>query len=207
MSEISTPASSGEDLRRSPLVECDLASGADDVVSLSEQSFLGHLNLRGDVVDDVEEVFGLTLPMSANKVVQQGTAMGLWLGPDEWLLIHSSEEDRSRVADLQERVAAKHASVVDTSSGQTVVKVSGPGARDVLARGCPLDLHPREFRRGDCAQTHFDHIGITIWLDNTASDAAAAPWFNLVVRRSFADYLWRLLDEAAVSVRATAADA
>jgi len=179
MSDVSINSANPDGSRRSPLTECDTASATDDVVSLSEQPFLGHLNLRGDMVDEVEEVFGLTLPMSANKVVQQGTA-------------------------IQTRVASKHASVVDASSGQTVIKVSGPGARDVMARGCPLDLHPREFRRGDCAQTHFDHIGITLWLDNTAPDSTSAPWFNIVVRRSFADYLWRLLDEAAVSVRAAA---
>jgi len=202
------------DLRQSPLVQCDIPAPATprgrgnksekDIVVLAERPFLGHVNLRGDVAASVANVFGVTLPVQANTVNTEGTGIALWTGPDEWLLIHASADDRDRVAALERSAAGKHVSIVDVSSAQTVIYVSGAGARDVLARGCPLDLHSRALPPGRCAQTHFGHIPVTIWLDNSKPDPDADPWFNLVVRRSFADYLWRLLDDAASSVRAAA---
>jgi len=202
------------ELRQSPLVQCEIAEpqaprgrnskAVKDVVVLAERPFLGHVNLRGDVAASVADVFGVTLPVQANTVNTDGTGIALWTGPDEWLLIHASAEDRERVADLERAAAGRHVSIVDVSSAQTVIYISGEGARDVLARGCPLDLHPRELPPGRCAQTHFGHIPITIWLDNSKPDPEGDPWFNVVVRRSFADYLWRLLDDAASSVRAAA---
>lgn len=69
--------------------------------------------------------------------------------------------------------------------------MSGARARDVIAKGCPLDLHPRVFGPGHCAQTYFDRAGIMILQTSTA------PSFELIVRRSYADYLWAWLTDAA----------
>ncbi len=62
--------------------------------------------------------------------------------------------------------------------------------RDVLARGCPLDLHPRAFKPGQCAQSHYFKSSIV--LIPTGDDA-----FEIVVRRSFADYFVRIMLDAA----------
>lgn len=203
----STPSQSGNANRNSPLVECETDNIADDSVTIAERPFLGHLNLRGKAQEigvSVKEVFGVDLPTEPNTVSIDGAGIALWTGPDEWLLIHRSDEDVSRVDDLARHASDKHVSIVDLSSAQTVIYVTGSRARDVLARGCPLDLHSRVFGPGQCAQTHFGHIPVTVWLDNSKPDPQSDPWFNVVVRRSFADYLWRLLDDAANSVRATA---
>ncbi len=201
----SQPNSAETARRNSPLVQCVKDELANDVIGLAERPFLGHLNLRGDfnsLNPSVKQVFGVDLPEQANTVSVEGAGIALWTGPDEWLLIHRSDEDADRVADLDRLTADAHVSVVDVSSAQTVIYVSGTHARDVLARGCPLDLHSRVFGTGQCAQTHFGHIPVTVWLDNARPDPIANPGFNVVVRRSFADYLWRLLDDAATGVRA-----
>lgn len=203
----SAPSQNGNANRNSPLVACEIDRPSDDCVTIAERPFLGHLNLRGEaqaISDSVKEVFGVELPTQPNTVSVEGTGIALWTGPDEWLLIHRSDEDTNRVDDLARHASEKHVSIVDVSSAQTVIYISGPKARDVLARGCPLDLHSRVFGPGRCAQTHFGHIPVTIWLDNSKPDPQSDPWFNVVVRRSFADYLWRLLDDAAKGVRATA---
>lgn len=62
--------------------------------------------------------------------------------------------------------------------------------RDVLARGCPLDLHPRVFKPGQCAQSHYFKTSIV--LVPTGDDA-----FEIVLRRSFADYFVRIMLDAA----------
>ena len=84
-----------------------------------------------------------------------------------------------------------HASVTDTSESRTCIRVSGKNARDVLAKGCSLDLHPAKFGPGQCAQTLLGKVGVMM------SQTAAAPTYELLVLRSFATYLWAWLEDAA----------
>ena len=83
------------------------------------------------------------------------------------------------------------ASIVDISSGQTVIRLSGPSALDVLARGCALDLHPSVFPPGACAQTLLARAqALLIAVDDT-------PTFDIIVRRSFAPYAAAWLKDSA----------
>ena len=93
-------------------------------------------------------------------------------------------------AQLAEAVQGSYAAAVDVGSGYTVVEISGERVRDVLARGCPLDLHPRMFKPGQCAQSHYFKSSIV--LIPTGDDA-----FEIVLRRSFADYFVRIMLDAA----------
>jgi len=81
--------------------------------------------------------------------------------------------------------------VTNVSGGQTVIVIRGVAARDVLAKGCPLDLHPRAFGVGRCAQSHLAKAAILVRVVDTP------PAFEIVVRRSYADYLWLWLVDAA----------
>ncbi|HWT34943.1 MAG TPA: sarcosine oxidase subunit gamma family protein, partial [Paraburkholderia sp.] len=74
--------------------------------------------------------------------------------------------------------------------GWTVLEISGEKVRDVIARGCPLDLHPRLLAPGQCAQSHYFKASIV--LVPVADDA-----YEIVVRRSFADYFVRIMLDAA----------
>jgi sarcosine oxidase subunit gamma len=71
---------------------------------------------------------------------------------------------------------------VDVSSSRAVIEVSGPRARDLLAKGCGLDLHPRAFAPGHCAQTLLARLPIILdQLDPTPAyrlfaPASAARW-------------------------------
>jgi len=191
--------------RQSPLIDCIINDEESEIIKLGERPFLGHLNLRADHADTdtlslVEEMFGLSLPLEPNKMIRSGAGIAIWLGPDEWLLIHQDESGRDTVEPLRKLFDTRHAAVTDISSAQTLVYLYGSHSREVLARGCPLDLHPRSFKRGDCAQTHFEHIPVTLWLDTSTPDPELKPWINVVVRRSFADYLWRRLEDSANSV-------
>jgi sarcosine oxidase subunit gamma len=82
------------------------------------------------------------------------------------------------------------AAVNELGSGQTVIELAGPRAREIIAKGCPLDLHPRVFGPGRCAQSRLARTLVTI------AQIDAAPRFELIVRRSYADYLWQWLADA-----------
>lgn len=182
--------------RESPLVAChpmDVA-GANGPVVFSERPCLTHLNLRGDLEDAafaeaVANVIGFALPAQPNTVNEGKACVACWLGPNEWLLI--AEEEQSLVQGLHQALSDLFAAVTDVSSGQTIIRISGPCARDVMAKGCTLDLHPRVFGAGQCAQSGLAKTNVLIrFVDDT-------PAFDIVVRRSFAEYLWVWLEDAA----------
>jgi len=182
----------------SPLIELDAATAPDDAVAglqLWEEAGLGHLNLRGDAtdarfVDAVREQTGVAPPTEPNHWVAGSGGTLLWLGPDEWLLITDKDAETKMAEALNGAFAPMHAGATDVSSGQTVLVVRGTDARDLLAKGCSLDLHPRVFGPGRCAQGIVGSVGVCI------RQVDDAPTYELVVRRSFADFLWRWLLDA-----------
>lgn len=191
-----------ESLAESPLNQAcwpshSTADGASAGVRLRELAFLGYLNLRGDPADPaflaaVKGVLGLALPLSPNTLARGAGLTLLWLGPDEWLLLTPAGEQSALQWKLETALAGQHAAITDVSSGLTRVSVGGPRMREVLAKGMTLDLHPRAFQSGHCAQTLCAKAGVTVWLEESA--------LQLLVRRSFADYLWRWLEDAAWEV-------
>lgn len=182
--------------RESPLSKFAADSSGQLGLQISERPFQGHVNLRGDAGDDafleaVGGALGCRLPLTPNTVSEDAGLTVLWLGPDEWLIIAPPDGEITIVASLEAALGDMHASVTDQTGGQTVIRISGPSARDLLAKGCPLDLHPRVFGPGQCAQTLVAKASVTLrQIDD-------APTFDLVVRRSFADYLRAWLQDAA----------
>ena len=187
--------------RQSPLSGF-FATAADDpadgaAVVISERPFLGHLDLRGDPGDGgftsaAEAVLGFGLPTEPNTTAGKGGLLALWLGPDEWLVVTPPDAQTSLAQSLETALDGMHVSVTDVTGGQTAITLSGPRAREVLAKGCPLDLHPSVLRPGDCAQTLLAKANITLRCVD------ASPSFELIVRRSFADYAALWLQDAAL---------
>lgn len=165
-------------------------------VELTERPSLGHVNLRGDPTDRaflnaVEGVLGFALPLKANTVAEGDEVTALWLGPDEWLLLTPPDREARVAQALRDALRGLFAAVTEVSGGQTVIRVRGDRARDVLSKGCSLDLHLRVFGPGRCAQTHVAKATVLI---RPVDDS---PSFDLIVRRSFAEYLALWLGDAA----------
>jgi sarcosine oxidase subunit gamma len=87
-----------------------------------------------------------------------------------------------------------HGAVTDLTDGRAAFRVAGPSARDVLAKGCPLDLHARAFPPGRCAQSLLAKASVLIHL--ALDDPQAGPSFDLYVARSFSHYLFSWLEDA-----------
>ncbi|MDE2925747.1 MAG: sarcosine oxidase subunit gamma [Acidobacteriota bacterium] len=160
-------------------------------VILTERPFLGYVNLRGDAGDArfpaaVEGVLGVSIPVASNTIAEGEDITVCWMGPDEWLVILPPGAQTQCVTDLSQALGQLHASAVDTTGGYTLVNVAGGRRRELLAKGCTLDLHPRSFSPGQCAQTNLGKAGVLLIPRGDASDAES---FDVIVRRSFADYL------------------
>lgn len=187
-------------LRQGPLAAMGLAARSANApgsagVRLSDRGFLGQLSLRGSgdgaFSAAVEAALGLAPPVEPNRVAERDGVRILWLGPDEWLAIvpEGKEEDLARR--LIEQLQGQHAAVADTSEARAAIGLAGPAAREVMSLGCSLDLHPRAFKAGTCAQTLLARVPVILHqLDE-------APSYDIYVQRSLAEYLWRWLEDAA----------
>ncbi|MFI7498109.1 sarcosine oxidase subunit gamma [Streptomyces sp. NPDC049687] len=170
------------------------ASGG--AVRLAELPFLTQIDVRldakGAAADAVGVALGLQLPLEPDTVVRGAGLTALWLGPDEWLLVGPPGSQRDLEGRIREAAGDEHLSVTDVSAQRTTLLVAGPRARDLLAHGCPLDLHPRAFGPGRCAQTTLGRTQIVL----IARDAPDTG-FWVLVRSSFAGYLTDWLLDAA----------
>lgn len=136
----------------------------------------------------VRAAYGLDLPETPRRIEGSSLAFA-WAGSDQWLAM---TEDSGRY-DLESELRAATAglaSVSDQSDGRAVMRLSGPRARDVLAKLIPIDFHPRAFQPGHVAITHASHIGVIVWqLDDV-------PAYEIAPFRSLAGSLWRWLGDA-----------
>jgi sarcosine oxidase, subunit gamma len=198
-------------MRHSPLAHLGLAARAREPggeaepgVLMGERPFRGLVNLRGpagdqDFASAVEGALGVGLPVEANTVASTNDLRVFWLGPDEWWVV--TPGDGPAMADkLRAALAGRKAAVTDVSESRTCIHIRGQRARDLLAKGCPLDLHPRVFSAGRCAQSHCAKAMFTLHQvadEDGGGDGGGGPAYDAYVLNSFAEYLWLWLEDAA----------
>jgi methylglutamate dehydrogenase subunit D len=144
---------------------------------------------RSDALSDrVRAAFGLDLPLGPRRAAKGPIAFAS-AGPAQWLAIARDVEPRSFEAWLASELEGV-AFITDCSDDRVVLAVGGPKARSVLAKGVPVDLHPRAFGRNGSAVTVAHHIAVHLW------QVDDAPTFELAVHRSDAASFWHWLIEA-----------
>ena len=170
-------------------------------VELGETAFFGQIGLRLDasnkeICDLAERGLGFALPVKANSATTKGQKSALWLGPDEWLLVMPAEQTAKQLQVLIKALDGQHAAVFDVSDSRITLSLSGVNARDVLKKGCGLDLHPDVFGPGQCAQSTLALAHVL--MHQTAEDKkTGAATYRLFIHRSFAEYTWAWLEDAA----------
>ena len=132
---------------------------------------------------------GVALPRKPCTISENGLVRVVWVGPDDWFIVGPSGQPEAIALRLREALSGMHHAVTDVSSGYTVLHLSGRPVRDVLAQGCPLDLHPRAFRPGMAVTTTLARVPLILW--QVRPDA-----YRLLPRSSFADYVARWLVDA-----------
>lgn len=166
-----------------------------DGVQVLLETFVAQVSLRIDreASGTVAAYLGVALP-GPNTWVQSEMATVIWLGPDEWLVANPFSTPRDLESGLRTMVAGRGA-VVDVSAQRTALQLRGEHARDVLASGCAIDLHPSAFPPGTAVQTTLGRTGV-ILLSLDDGDC------QILVRSSFARYLATWLLDAAQEYRA-----
>ena len=130
----------------------------------------------------LKSAHGMALP-APNRTSGRAGARALWFGIGQVLLMGPTPDP----------ALARHGAVVDQSDAWCCVELSGPGARDVLARLTPIDLRDNEFKRGHTARTDIMHMAGAI--TRTGADT-----YLVMVFRSMARTLLHDLEKAMAGV-------
>lgn len=144
---------------------------------------------RGQVIETLAAHTQAAPSDRPGQVTENGVTL-IGCAPGQWLALAEASRAAGFVSELNQTLAAI-ASVTDHTSAKTVVRISGARARDALAKGCPIDLHPRAFKPGSAATTWIAHIGCTLW------QVDVAPTYDLAVNSSLARSLWTWLANSA----------
>ncbi len=166
-----------------------LAARGDELASVAERTggqvtlehvpFLAQVSVRLDA--SLAERAPYALPLDPNTAWEAGPRAALWLGPDEWLVLGPAHAAPEIVAELDGALDGEHRSIVDVSANRTAIELGGLGRHELLASGCSLDLHPRSWHAGMCAQTLFARTQVILHERDETT--------RVLVRPSFAGYL------------------
>ena len=165
------------------------AGSSQGIAELRELPFQTMVGIRVDPGTEagnrVAAVLG-GLPDRCGEVRGNGSLTVLWQGPAEFLVIAPDTAHDSLGGDLiqalQESLADGAGQVVDLSANRTTFELNGPRARDVLEKGCALDLHPRILKAGTALSTEIGNIPAILW--KTEDEA-----YQVFPRASFAHFL------------------
>jgi sarcosine oxidase subunit gamma len=168
-------------------------------VGVAVEPFVAMVDVRLRAVGaEASAALGVELPMAPNTWAPAGTGRAVWLGPDEWLLSSTTEAPQALETRVRTAVLPLGGSATDVSAQRIGLRLTGARMRDVLAKGCSIDLHPRVFGRGSSAQTALGQAGVVLLALSDAGDD-----YLLLVRSSFAGYLADWLLDAALEFTPT----
>lgn len=137
----------------------------------------------------VKDAYGVELPGDSRRVRGPQVSF-VGYGPGQWLAVSATLANETLARDLTERLKGL-ASISDQHGGRTVLRLSGPRARDVLAKGLPIDLHPRAFGPGRAATSTISLMGVQLWQEDDA------PTYDIALFRSVSESFWRWLTASA----------
>ena len=165
-------------------------------VLLEDRSELAKIVLHGKPEDQAflaaaRQALDLDLPLVPNSAAEGEGVAALWTGPREWLLV-APRDGGAALLDALAGLAA-----VEVTEGRAAIRLSGGRALDLLRKGTSLDVHPRSFAPGACAQTRLAQCALLI---HRPGDGAT---YDLYCERSFAEYLWLWLEDAALEFGGT----
>ena len=137
----------------------------------------------------VKASYGVDLP-DDSTVVPGPEVSFVGYGPGQWLAVSETLRNDSLAKELGQSLKGL-ASISDQSGGRTVLRLAGPRAREVLAKGLPIDLHPRAFVPGNATTSTISLMGVQLW------QVDATPTYDIALFRSLSASFWRWLTGSA----------
>lgn len=177
--------------RQSPLAHRDAISASD--IKLCERPYEVKIIVRAPdrgLARVLKASLGIKEFKSSHSLYAKKVAVH-WLGPDTVMVVAQATEEERLLDALEDELGDEPGQVVKVSDFYTVIEVAGARSRDVLQKLSTLDLHEDVFVAGQVAGTLFAHSQVIL-----ACRTDKYETFDVIVRRSHADYLWCLLANA-----------
>ncbi len=165
------------------------------IATIEETGPLGMITLRGDLSASAlkkaasRAAGGAPSPAPLTVTAAEDGALA-WMSPDELLVMCPYADAPARTTELREALGTLHALAVNVSNARAVFRMSGPGAREALAKLCPLDLSPAAFPPGTFRRTRLAQIPAALWAESDDT-------LRLICFRSVAQYAFDVMKTAA----------
>ena len=128
----------------------------------------------------------LKFPEATMQVNSNKDTRILWSGPSNWLLVSTKKDILNSV---QKICDDKKFAITDLSHSRAIIELKGSNSKEVLKKGCPINLN--EFKVNNCANSIFH--GITITIDMISNDPET---FRIFALRSFGESLYHSITDA-----------
>jgi methylglutamate dehydrogenase subunit D len=150
-----------------------------------------------DVVAALTRATGIAVVDGPRRVASPTLAIA-GISPGQWIAIGHQARAGAFAAEVNATLDGL-AAVTDQSDSRIALVISGPRARDALAKGIPIDLDASAFPPGHVANTAAAHIGLQIASIDAGIDAGSdtGPTFELLVPQSYATSIWSWLTSSA----------
>jgi len=110
----------------------------------------------------------------------------LWNGPSNWLVVSRNKD----IPDIiKKKCDDRNFAVTDLSHSRAIIELKGNNSKEVLKKGCPINLN--EFKVNNCANSVFH--GVTITIDMISEDPET---FRIFALRSFGQSLYHSITDA-----------
>jgi sarcosine oxidase subunit gamma len=149
------------------------------------------LRLAAADAQRIGSLAGLDLALPINRSISAQERLAARLGPDEWLIVMPEREADAFAAAAARSLSTVHHAMSDIGHRHVAFELAGAAAADVLASGCPLDLH--RMVPGDATRTLFGKVEVILF----RFEVDGAPAWRIECWRSFGRYLRAFLAEAA----------
>ena len=163
-----------------------------DLLQISEVKNLAIIQIvqykRSKIQLSTIQIEGLGFPVENSKVESNKETRILWSAPRTWFIISKKE---NIINNIKEKCTDENFAITDISHSRAVIQIKGLQAREILKKGCPLNIN--EFKTNNCAGTVFHGISIVVDLIDNNPDT-----FNLLTLRSFGESFYHHITDAAL---------
>jgi sarcosine oxidase subunit gamma len=172
----------------------DKAVDSSGIAKIEEIGLQGMITLRGDlskapVKKAATEATGGAMPKQG-MAHHEGASGICWMSTDELLILCPYDQVAQTLEDINKTLGKAHALAVDVSDARASLRVSGPNAREVVAKLAPVDLSPSAFKVSMFRRTRMAQVAAAFWMVD-------AQTIQIVCFRSNAQYMFDLLKVAA----------
>ena len=140
------------------------------------------INLQDIKIEDLE------IPEKSSIVNSNKETRILWNAQRTWIIYSSNE---NIIETINKNCKEKDFAITNISHSRAVIQIKGIHAREILKKGCPINLD--KLQKNNCAGTIFHGITILVdFIDNNPDT------YNLLTLRSFGESFYHHISDAAL---------